>query len=283
MKIQWFPGHIKKAINDIKEIINSVDIILYMVDARCPRSCIDEAFFKENTNKKCLVVISKSDLIDKSDYHLVSDTIEKYNKDYIFLDNKSNDLYKKVNNKIDEMLSHITKKYEEKNVKNYAYKSIVVGVPNVGKSTFINTYVKKKINKTEDKAGVTKKISLTKISNHMYIYDTPCVTMPKFDDENIGENLAIIGSINDDIVDNVELSYVLLKYLYTYYPRCLKERYGIDINIQNIDDIHNIALSICESKKIYKKGNIEDIDKMSRMVIDDFRKGKLGKIYLERK
>lgn len=287
MKIQWFPGHIKKARDEINNLIKDVDIIFYIVDSRCPRSCIDDILFDKFKNKKCLIIANKIDLIDKKDYDLLKFTIEKYSDEYIFLDSRSNNINRLIDKKVDNMLIDIINKYDKKGIKNYIIKSIVVGMPNVGKSTFINSYVKKKINNVSDKAGVTKKISLTKLSNHMYMYDTPGVTVPKFDEESIGENLAYIGSINDDIIDKTELCYELLKYLYKYYNIDLSKRYNINIddykNFDSYDDIYNHIISdISRNIGAIKKGDNIDIDKSSNIIIDDFRKGKIGKIYLEK-
>lgn len=290
MRIQWFPGHIKKARDEIREKIKSVDIVINIIDSRAPRATIDPFLIDISKDKKLLIIANKSDLVDKDGIASLKKAIENITKDYILLDSRNNNITATIDKKIDLLLAEKKEKYDKKGINSFSFKAIVVGLPNVGKSTFINSYVKKKVNKVSDKAGVTRDVSLTKVNSHLLLYDTPGVTMPKFEDEKLGEEVAMIGSINDDIIDKGELSLILIKYLCKYYFNDLANRYKLDPDIKkydlsdnNIDNIYiNILDDIAKNTGCILKGAKVDYDRVSNLIIDDFRKGKIGKIYLEK-
>ena len=155
---------------------------------------------------------------------------------------------------------------------------MVVGIPNVGKSTFINAYAGRNCAKTGNKPGVTKGKQWIRLNKTLELLDTPGILWPKFDDQQIGMNLAFIGSMNDNILDVTELAYQLIKMLKTLYPNVIKERY----NIEGYDDPLEVMYQIAEVRGCKLKGNQPDLEKTGKIVLDDFRSGKLGRITLDR-
>ena len=211
MNIEWYPGHIAKARREIKEHLKEVDFVIEIIDARCPLSSIN--FLNEEIkNKKRLIVVNKIDLADKEELkHFNKSYLKEINSDFdgeiVFLDSRVNSIKKDVDKKIDLLTKDIIEKNKNKGIQKTLLKAMVVGMPNVGKSTFINSYVKKKVNKVENTPGVTKKLQWTKISDKVLLLDTPGVTVKKFKNDDVGINLALVGSINDDILEKQDLAY----------------------------------------------------------------------------
>ena len=275
MNIQWFPGHIAKSRKEILNNLKSVDVVIEILDARAPIStkCI---YLKEHTKKK-LIILNKSDLSDdkKNQYY-----IEHYKKEgyeVLALDSKKNNISKIVEKKVLTMCDDIIKRSQQKGISKKIIKAMVVGMPNVGKSTFINSYVKKKIAKVENRPGVTRNLQWIKISNNLLLLDTPGITEAKFEDENVGKNLALIGSINDDILDKEELVIGLVEYLKNEYGELLKNKYDIDdVDCESICIIEKIAIK----KGCIKSKNEIDYNRVSNMILNDFRSGSIGNITL---
>lgn len=285
MMIQWYPGHIAKARREINEHLKEADIVIEIIDARCPLSSIN--FFNEEIkNKKRLIVLNKIDLADE--FSLKSIDKDKIKKvigneidfELLYLDSRNNNLKRIVDKKIDSLCADIYKRNEAKGIKQTLLKAIVIGMPNVGKSTFINSYVKKKVNKVENTPGVTKNLQWAKISDKLLLLDTPGVTVKKFENSDVGFNLALIGSINDDILEKQDLAYEFLKKCYSKYVDLFIARYRLkdcDVGSSPLDVMNEIA----SINHFYKKGGDIDYDRVAKMLINDFRKGAIGKISLE--
>ena len=284
MNIEWYPGHIAKARREIKEHLKEVDLVIEIVDARCIMSSIN-FLSEEIKNKKRLIVINKIDLADDNEIKKINkESIKKYIKDFdgelLFLDSRNNNIKRDVDKKINLLTKDIIEKNKKKGLKNIILKSMVVGMPNVGKSTFINSYVRKKVNKVENTPGVTKNLQWAKISDKMLLLDTPGVTVKKFENNNVGLNLALVGSINDDILEKQDLAYEFLQKVYKKYYKLFIKRYKLvnaNENTESIDVMNEIAkINAC-----IKKGGDINYDKVANLIINDFRKGLIGKISLE--
>ena len=284
MKIQWYPGHVAKARREIKSHLKEVDIVIEIIDARCILSSIN-FLSEEINNKKHLIVVNKVDLVDekdlkKVDKDFISNAVGRdFDGEIIFIDSRNNNIKKIVDKKIDILCDEILEKNKTKGIKNVIFKAMVVGMPNVGKSTFINSYVKKKVNMVRNIPGVTKELKWTKISDKLLLLDTPGVTLKKFDD-NMGVNLALIGSINDNIVEKQELAFEFINKCYKKYSKNFIDRY----KLKNVDENSSAIFvmdEIARSRGFVKKNNIIDYERTSNLIINDFRDGSLGKINLE--
>ena len=285
MSIEWYPGHIAKARREIKEHLKDVDIVIEIIDARCPLSSIN--FLNEEIkNKKRLVIVNKTDLADENKVKsFTKETISEaqgreFDGEILFLDSRDNTIQKLVDKKINKICDEVYERLERRGIKNQALKAMVVGMPNVGKSTFINSYVKKKVNKVENTPGVTKSLQWAKISDKLLLLDTPGVTVKKFESSDVGINLALVGSINDDIVEKQDLAYEFLKKCYKKYYKLFIDRYKLKESNENSDALF-VMDEIAKNNHFYKSRNNIDYERTANLIINDFRKGKLGKISLE--
>ena len=284
MNIEWYPGHVAKARREIKEHLKEVDLVIEVIDARCPMSSIN-FLNDEIKNKKRLIVVNKIDLADKEELKKInkkylSETIKDFDGEILFLDSRKNDIKKDVDKKVNILTNDLISKNEKKGIKNYIVKAMVVGMPNVGKSTFINSYIKKKVNRVENTPGVTKKMQWAKISDKLYLLDTPGVTVKKFKNDDVGINLALVGSINDDIITKQDLAYEFIKKTYKKYYKLFIKRYKL-VDSNEKSETLDIMNEIAKNTTSYKKGGDIDYDKVSNLIINDFRKGLLGNISLE--
>lgn len=284
MSIQWYPGHIAKATREIREKINEVDVVIEIIDARCPLSSID--FLNDDiATKKRLIVVNKVDLVDQDELvKLVEKRLIKSIKsdkaEIIYLDSRDNNISKIMNKKIDLLCSDIYEKKAGKGITDYKIRAMVIGAPNVGKSTFINSYTKRKSNKVENTPGVTKKLQWTKVSDKVLLLDTPGITVKKFENDEVGNNLALIGSVNDDILIKQDLVYDFIKRCYKRYSNFFIKRYKLDKVDENSDALA-VMDAIAKKNGFVKKSGDVDYERTSNLIINDFRKGKLGKIILE--
>ena len=284
MNIEWYPGHIAKARREIKEHLKEVDLVIEIIDARCPLSSIN-FLNDEIKNKKRLIVVNKVDLADEDAIknftkNRVKEVIQDFDGEILFLDSRNNNIKREVDKKIDLLTKEIVEKNAKKGIVNTLVKAMVVGMPNVGKSTFINSYVKKKVNKVENTPGVTKKLQWTKISDKVLLLDTPGVTVKKFENNDVGINLALVGSINDDILEKQDLAYEFLNKVYSKYSALIIKRYKLD-KVNDSSTAIEVMDEIAEKTASYKKGGVINYDKVSNLIINDFRKGLIGKISLE--
>ena len=270
--IQWYPGHMAKANKQIQENIKLVDIVIELRDARAPEASFNPYFDNILNNKPRLVVLNKQDLADPvlNEYWL-----NKYDSsNTILVDSNHDNLQKVVVNKVKEILKDKIEKAKAKGIRKKVLKAMVIGIPNVGKSTFINNIVNKKIAKAENRPGVTKSLSWININEDLMLLDTPGVLWPKFDNQYQAKILALLGSINDDILDKKELAIFGLEILYKHYPNLLKQRYSIS---DDIDLLKQVALN----KNCLKKDNEIDELKASELVLNDIRNNKIGRITYE--
>lgn len=279
MNIQWFPGHMAKTMRLIKENLKLVDVVIELLDARIPISSKNPDIDELIQSKPRVVILNKADLAD-----------EKANKEWISYYKSKNipvllfdSVHQGNTNTVAELIkTAIEDKIEALKAKgmiNRSIKIMIVGIPNVGKSSFINRFVKKSVAIAGDRPGVTKGKQWIRIREGFEILDTPGVLWPKFDDEKIGLNLAFIGSVKDEIIDVETLAMHLLSILNKHYKDRLKERYKIETN----DDMtgYDVLCAIAKRRGFLISGGEFDTLRCANVVLDEFRGAKLGKISLE--
>ena len=290
--INWYPGHMTKARRMMEEDIKLVDLVIEIVDARIPLSSRNPDIDKLAKNKARIVLLNKSDLADDT----VTDEWITYFKDKGFyclkLNSRLNVSNRAVNNLITTACSAKIERDKARGIKNRSIKAMIVGIPNVGKSTFINSFTGRKSAKTGNKPGVTKGKQWIKLNKNVELLDTPGILWPKFDNQEVGKRLAMIGSMNDEILNVEELAIDTIKYIYSEYSDNVIERYGLDkektaasYDENAINPDNSVALYIMEQAAVkrgcIKKGNNIDYEKISNIILDDFRSGRLGRISLE--
>lgn len=292
MLVQWYPGHMSKARRMMEEDVKLVDLVIEIVDARCPVSSQNPDIKKIAGNKPILMLFNKSDLADKEICRDWKNYYQKEGIPVVFLNSKNKEGIREVPLAIKNACKEKIEKNLKKGIKNQTIKVMVAGIPNVGKSTFINAFTGRNITKTGDKPGVTVGKQWIKASKDIDLLDTPGILWPKFDDQSAAMNLAYIGSINDEILVVEELAGKLLVYLYDNYFSLLSEKYRFDENIlaplysdDNEEFVSKESLLLSQVAKVLgclKKGGELDLFKASNRFLDDFRGGKIGKISLEK-
>ena len=273
--INWYPGHMAKAKREIREKLEYIDIVYEVIDARMPISSkiidLDDLI----GNKKRIVIVTKYDLCDKNK---TDNIIKKYKDKYpvIVLNLKENSKkeIKELISKTNELLKDINESRIKKGLKPRVYRAIVIGAPNVGKSTLINRISGKNSLKTGNRAGITKGISWIRVGDTIELMDTPGLLYPKIEDKEIGLTLASFSSINEDILNKEEIATFIIKYLYDNYKNILENRYHIIIN--NFD-IENIIQKIANSTKCYQNNNI-DYNRIYTIIINDLKEGRINNI-----
>lgn len=278
MDYQWFPGHMTKAMRQMKEDIKLIDLIIELLDARIPLSSRNPEIDNLGQNKARLVLLNKADLADEKQNKKWIEYFKKKGIVALKINSKNKQGIKEINNAVNIACKEKIERNLKRGIKNRPIRAMVVGIPNVGKSTFINAYAGKNCAKTGNKPGVTKGKQWIRLNKNLELLDTPGVLWPKFDDQKIGMHLAFIGSMNDNILDVSELAFQLIKLLENLYPNAIKDRYSIEGD----DNILQIMYQIAEVRGCKLKGNQPDLDKTSKIVLDDFRSGKLGRITLDR-
>ena len=278
MDYQWFPGHMTKAMRQMKEDIKLIDLIIELLDARIPLSSRNPEIDNLGQNKARLVLLNKADLADEKQNNKWIEYFKKKGIVALKINSKNKQGIKEINNAVNIACKEKIERNLKRGIKNRPIRAMVVGIPNVGKSTFINAYAGKNCAKTGNKPGVTKGKQWIRLNKNLELLDTPGVLWPKFDDQKIGMHLAFIGSMNDNILDVSELAFQLIKLLENLYPNAIKDRNSIEGD----DNILQIMYQIAEVRGCKLKGNQPDLDKTSKIVLDDFRSGKLGRITLDR-
>ena len=295
--IQWYPGHMTKARRNMERDVKLVDLVIELRDARAPHATENPDIKKIAGGRKRLILLNKSDLADPSVTKL---WIDKYKKDGIealALDARNRDFLSRIKISIERLSAEKAERDRSRGItERRPVKALICGIPNIGKSTFINSVLGRASAKTGNKPGVTKGNQWITVSNEFLLLDTPGVLWPKFEDESVGIALSLIGSINDEILNKDELAVKLIAFLLREYPEALKERYGIS------DEEFEKAVSVYEEGTLLmvdkdalaymdlisrkrgtiKKGAAPDYERCANLLIDDLRAGRLGRISLER-
>lgn len=276
--INWFPGHMTKALRQMEKEIKNVDILLYCLDSRAPISCLNPKLSKLASNKKIIYILTKVDMVDARDLDKFKKQFVSDNSRFLALNSVQSGSGKKIFDLANELLKDKLSLKSEKGI-NYEPKAMVVGVPNVGKSTLINNLCGQAKTITGNRPGVTRGKQWVVTKEGLVLLDTPGTLWPSFDNEKTARNLAYIGSIKDEVLDLTELAFAFIKDIRSKYAQNLQDRYGIKID--ESDETLDIFDKICEARNCYLKKQELDYDRCGRMIIDDFRKNRLGKIILD--
>ena len=277
MTIQWFPGHMTKALRMMEENVKIVDAIGYVLDARAPASCFNPSFNKIVGNKPCLFILNKCDLADPVKVDKWCKYFQNNGLTYVKVTATASAEASKIASGFETVTADLRAKYKSKNV----YKPVrclIIGVPNCGKSTLINCLSGRKAVITGDKPGVTKGKQWVRLQSGLELLDTPGTLWPKFENEQVASRLCFVGSIKDDVVDLYEVANMLLAELCNQYPSCVEERFKVDIANKSTAEIFD---EIAKKRGFLLRGGDMDYERCSKAILDDFRKGKIGKITLD--
>ena len=277
MHFQWYPGRMTKARRMMQENIKLIDLIIELVDARVPLSSRNPDIDEMGKNKARLILLNKADLAE-----------ERCNDEWVAFFKEKGYFAVKVNSKkggglksiqpvIQEACREKTERDRKRGILNRPVRAMVAGIPNVGKSTFINALAGKACTKTGNKPGVTKGKQWIRLNKNVELLDTPGILWPKFEDQEAALKLAFIGSIKDEILQTEELAAELVKFLDREYPEVIGEKYSVESS----GDPYERLRSIAERRHCLVRGNELDIEKASALLLDDFRNGRLGRITLE--
>ncbi|MBQ3933155.1 MAG: ribosome biogenesis GTPase YlqF [Lachnospiraceae bacterium] len=278
MVIEWYPGHMTKAKRQMQEDIKLIDVIIEIIDARVPISSRNPDIDELGKNKSRIIVLNKYDMADEMQNKKWSEYFKNKGMYVIETNSRSGQGVKNVNNVIKEACKEKIERDLRRGIKNRPVRAMVVGIPNVGKSTFINSYAKKAMTKTGNKPGVTRGKQWIRVNKTLELLDTPGILWPKFDDQSIGVKLAITGAIKDDILNITDLSLELIEFLKNKYPGKLNARYGVDENQDKVKLLYDIA----DARKCLGKDGEADTEKAAGIIIDDLRKTSIGRITLDR-
>lgn len=278
MIIQWFPGHMNKALKMMENEIKIVDAVIYVLDSRAPFSCVNPKFATLIDGKPIIYVFNKCDMADEEKVKEWQKWFKKENTVCLSTNSTTSGNCKDIISAIKSLNKAKLEKYEKKGVK-VILRAMVVGVPNSGKSTLVNNLVGKAKTMTGNKPGVTRAKQWVRINPYLEILDTPGTLWPAFDNNQVAHHLAYIGSISENVVDIPELSLDFIGDMRRLDENILEKRYLINID----DEMTNLEVleSICVAKKCILKGNDIDYDRGAYMLINDFKAGKLGNITLE--
>lgn len=278
MRIHWFPGHMTKALRMLDAELSSVDCVVYVLDARAPMSSTSPAFDKIIERKPVLYVFNKADLTDRTELSKWKAYFEKCGKKVVIANSAQKTDKNEVIRAITELTSEVSEKFRKKGVTK-TVRAMVVGVPNSGKSTLINSLVPQKKAVTGNRPGVTRGKQWVTIGDKLELLDSPGVTYPDFSDEKKAVRLAFLGSVKDDVVDVAELGAEFISFISSEYPEKLTERYGIsDFDKTSAEIMEDIG----DKRGIPKIRGEYDYERIGRLIITDFRKQYLGKIILEK-
>lgn len=273
-KINWFPGHMKKALNEMAKEVKNIDALIYVLDARAPMACLNPSFFDLIGPKPILFVLNKVDLADEGKLSGVVNKLAGENRKVIMLTSTVSGAIGKVTSALNELCREKIEKFKNKGV-NYYVRAMILGVPNSGKSTLTNNLCGRTKAETGNRPGVTKAKQWVKLSNNIEILDTPGALWPNLENENNALRLAFIGSIKDEVLQIEEIALSLIEALLKEYPNALKERY----NVKGETPIE-LMEEIAKARKYTLRDGDYDYERTAKTLLDDFRKGKFGKITL---
>ena len=277
MHFQWYPGHMTKAKRMMQENIKLIDLVIELVDARIPVSSRNPDIDELGKNKSRLILLNKADLAEDKWNDAWAEYFREKGFFVVKVNSKKGGGLKSIQGVIQEACKEKMERDRKRGILNRPVRAMVVGIPNVGKSTFINALAGKACAKTGNKPGVTKGKQWIRLNKQVELLDTPGILWPKFEDQEVGLRLAFIGSIKDENLNTEELAAELIKFLNANYPGVLEEKYGVEPS----DDAYVLLAGIARSRNCLLKGSELDTEKAALLLLDDFRNGKLGRLTLE--
>lgn len=276
--IQWYPGHMAKTMREIEKNLKLVDLVIELVDARAPLSSQNPLLQPLIEHKQKIILLMKADLADPTETEKwIEHFKEKGHSAYAINSDNKKDI-SHVIRMIENSSESIIQKRQDKGIERKTVRALIIGVPNVGKSTLINRLAGRKIAKIGDRPGITKMPQWIKVTNQFELLDTPGVLWPKFEDQSVGIKLAIIGTIKYELVPEQDVVAHLLQDLYFTYPESIEERY----QLSDVDDMWEVFETIGKKRGALQSGGHVNFDKVAEIVLQDFRQGKLGRITLEK-
>ncbi|MBR6679620.1 MAG: ribosome biogenesis GTPase YlqF [Phascolarctobacterium sp.] len=278
-KIQWFPGHMTKAKRMMESQIKLVDVVVEMLDARIPRSSTNPMLINVLGNKPKVIALNKTDMADNAKTELWMQKLKNSGLPVCKIDCATGKGVKQLISMIQVAAKPVLDKWLKKGVRNRSVRVMIVGIPNVGKSTLINRLVGKNKVVAADKPGVTRGQQWITIAKGLELLDTPGVLWPKFEDPEVGFCLAATGAIKEDVFDREQATELLIERLMHRYPEELKSKYAVEF--ENSDDVRAVISKIATSRGCIKAGGVLDLDRVIQTVLRDFRSGRLGRFTLD--
>ena len=280
MHVQWYPGHMTKAKRAMKEDMKLVDLVIELLDARAPLSSRNPDIDELGRGKARLVLLNKADLADEAANRVWEDYFRERGLVTVRADARRRADMRPIQTAVQTACREKKERDLRRGIKNRPVRAMVVGIPNVGKSTFINSYAGRACARTGNKPGVTRGNQWIRLGKDVELLDTPGILWPKFEDEQVGMRLAMLGSVKDEVLGLEELSLKLLEFLRGRYPETLRERYQLSGTAMEGEPV-SLLMEIARIRNCLLKGSKPDGEKAARLVIDDFRSGRLGAITLE--
>ncbi len=278
MHFQWYPGHMTKAKRTMQEDIRLIDVVIELVDARIPMSSKNPDIDKLAAGKSRIILLNKSDMADPGFLDL---WIREYNqKGYLALAinaRKKNEL-KKVNALIQQACKEKIERDRKRGILNRPVRAMIVGIPNVGKSTFINSFAGRACAKTGNRPGITKGKQWIRLNKQVELLDTPGILWPKFEDQTVGQHLAFTGAIRDELIQSTDLALDLIEFLTENYAGTLNRHYHVEERQDSVELLRQLA----EVRGCIGRGKEPDFDKAAFLLLDDFRNARLGRITIEK-
>ena len=282
--LHWYPGHMTKAVRQMKEDIKLIDIVIELVDARIPISSRNPDIDSLAAGKSRVIILNKADMADDRETENWVKHFTDEGMIAVKLNSRSGNGMKQVKDAIAKAAEAKMARDRARGILNRPVRAIVGGIPNVGKSTFINSFAGRAVTKTGNKPGVTKGKQWIRLNKQVELLDTPGILWPKFEDRKTAEHLAFIGSIKDEVIEKMELVLNLITELEVNYEGLIASYYGFD-NCEKTENKIDFAVktleTVAEKRALLKKGGETDTDKASKLILDDFKNGRLGKITLE--
>ena len=276
-QIHWFPGHMNKALHEVEEKIKLVDVVIELLDARAPLSSINEQLEKIIANKKKLIVLSKPDLADPSQNEKWKRYFMNKETQVLLLDLTKNNAWKDISSSINILGQEKWAKQKAKGMKPQPIRTMIIGIPNVGKSSLINRVAKRSAAGVQNKPGYTRGEQWIKVNNDFMLLDTPGILPMSYENQKKAANLALIGAIREDILPKSDLVNTLLDIFKNQYPNALENRY----QIKEIDNAEEVIKTIAEKRKILANNGVLDINKTESLLLKEFKDGLLGRFTLE--